>query len=169
MHEWAHSLCHIHNETDLLSQSKAFQLHHWLLRSWNWIREMNFYFGFIFTHHSYKKRETKDDKLFTPLINSTHGSHIASKRKRWHHWDHWRALATPPTFTCVWQLPRRTAAARTHVVSTQITLLLWRWYRLSQPYSLYVDIQGGLDQGQLELVVDTLKSFYLSYKRRFQF
>lgn len=67
----SHKHTHTQNGADLLSQSEAFQLHRRFLRSWNRIGEMNFYFGFIFAHYSYK-RETRDDKLFTQVINSAH-------------------------------------------------------------------------------------------------
>lgn len=67
------------NKADLLSQSKAFQFHHRFLRSWNRFGKMNFYFGFIFTHYSYK-RETTDDKRFVSMINSTHYTQVGSKK-----------------------------------------------------------------------------------------
>lgn len=57
----SHADTHTH-KADLLSKSKAFQFHHRFFCSWNWIREMDFYFGFIFAHYTCK-RDTMQDKV----------------------------------------------------------------------------------------------------------
>lgn len=85
IHAWMslQLMSHKHNGADLLSQSEAFQFHHRFLCSWNRIGEMNFYFGFIFTHYSCRKEDNRW-QVFTAVINSRHYTCPGSKRKQWH-------------------------------------------------------------------------------------
>lgn len=57
-----HTHMQAHNQA-LLSQGEALKFHCRFLCCWNWLWKVNFYFGLIFTHDSYK-RETIDEKHF---------------------------------------------------------------------------------------------------------